>query len=215
MVGSTAGDSINTGVGNDVAQPGRGLDTVSFGAGIVTLDLEDLDVANIVAANRVTVTGFQADGTVFNATTGTVDAVRFDNVGTQGDLSDGAVAGEFQSVTKPGNVTVAAGISIVELAWEFSPGVILGAGGANELNGTTLLSALGASTGTTAGTITTNANADDVIIIAYQSGNAYIYHANEGADVDAGAVQAGEIALIATFSGGISVGGFDVTQFIN
>lgn len=207
LVGSTAGDTINTGGGNDVAQPGRGIDTVNFGAGSCILDLEDLAVAQALAANRVTATGFTANGTDYT-TTNEVDAISFDDLGV-GDLSDGASAAELQTVTTPANVTAGAGVAIVELSYEFSSGVDLD----NDLTGTALLSACGATTGTTACTFTTQANDDDIVIIAYQSSNAYIYHGN-GAGGDTNLV-AGEIALIAVVTGDVTVGGFNNTNFVD
>lgn len=207
LVGSTAGDTINTTGGNDVAQPGRGIDTVNFGAGSCILDLEDLAVAQALAANRVTATGFTANGTDYS-TTNEVDAISFDDLGV-GDLSDGASAAEFQTVTTPANVTAGAGVAIVELSYEFSSGVDLD----NDLTGTALLSACGATTGTTACTFTTQANDDDIVIIAYQSSNAYIYHGN-GAGGDTNLV-AGEIALIAVVTGDVTVGGFNNTNFVD
>lgn len=217
LVGTTGGDTITSGTGNDQVQPGRGIDSVAFGSGRNTLDLEDLATAQALAANRKVVSGFDADGTAFSSTSGTVDAIRLAAISSQGTLSDGAIASEYQAVTTPANITVSAGVGIVELAWAFSTGVDLGAQGANELNGTTLLSACGATTGTTACTFTTNANDDDIVIIAYQTSgsttSAYIYHGN-GAGGNA-ALVASEIALIATISGNVTVGGFDVSQFIN
>jgi ABC-type branched-subunit amino acid transport system ATPase component len=55
--------------------------------------------------------------------------------------------------------------------------------------------------------------ADDVVIIAYQSGNAYIYHGNDGAGDTA--LLGANIALIGIVTGDVTVGGFDVSQFIN
>ncbi len=217
LVGSISGDTINSGAGNNAVQPGRGIDTVAFGSGRNILDLEDLSTANAVAANRVVVSGFDADGTAYSASSGTIDAIRFDDIASNADLSDGAVAADLQTLTSPANVTAAADDGIIELAFEFSPGVDLNAGGANELNGTTLLSACGALTGTTACTFTTDGNDEDLVIIAYQTSGgvtrAFIYHGN-GAGGNA-ALVAGEIALIATVSGNVTVGGFDVSQFID
>ena len=52
-----------------------------------------------------------------------------------------------------------------------------------------------------------------MVIIAYQSSNAYIYHGN-GAGTNT-ALVGGEIALIGVITGDVTVGGFDVSQFIN
>ncbi len=212
LVGSTGADTMSAGGGNNQVQPGRGIDFVSFDSGSNILDLEDLAVAQAIAANRVTATGLTFSGTTYS-TTNEEDGIRFDNLGTLGDLSDGAVAAEFQTVTTPGNYTMAAGQSVLELAFEFSPAANLGAGGANELNGTTLLSAAGALTGTTAATITTANADDDIVIIAYQGDDAYIYHGNGGGGNTA--LVAAEINLIAIISGGVTVGGINVDNVLN
>lgn len=208
LVGSTAGDTITGNGGKDVIQPGRGIDTVSFSDGSCILDLEDLATAQVVAANRVTVSGFTANGTEYT-TSNEVDGIRFDNIGTNGDLSDGAAAAEFQTVTTPANVTVSAGVSLVELSFEVSSSVDLDA----DTTGATLLTACGATTGTTACTFTTQANDDDVVIIAYQSGNAYIYHGN-GAGGDTSLIGS-EMSLIAVVTGDVTVGGFVASQIID
>lgn len=212
LVGSAGNDSLASGTGNNVLQGGTGIDTITFSAGNNILNMEDLNTAAMVAANRKIVSGFNADGSTFVLNSSAVDAIDFGNV-TTANIGDGVVAAEFQTVSTPANVTVNATAGIVELAWEFSPAVNLAALGANELNGATLLSALGAASGTTAGTITTNANDDDIIIIAYQGGSAFIYHGN-GAGGDTSLVAA-EISLIAVINGGVSVGGFDFSQFVD
>jgi len=218
LVGSVNGDTMVPGAGNNTAQPGRGADSVTFTTGTNILDLEDLQAAHLTFANRVLVSAFNADGTTYTAGASVADAIRFDNVSTNEDLSDGCAAAGFLAVATAGSInlnTLAGGTTagILELAWEFSPAVNLGAGGANEQNGTTLLSALGAASGTTAGTLTAAADDDAIVIIAYQGGNAYFYFADEGNGGNT-TYDAAEIALFAVFSN-VSVGGFDRTQFID
>ncbi|MBN1490941.1 MAG: hypothetical protein JXA69_13570 [Phycisphaerae bacterium] len=210
LVGSAAADTMTSGTGNNTMQPGRGVDFCTFSAGSNILDLEDLAVAQALVANRVTAVGLTFDGTDYTAVN-EVDALRFDNITTQGDLSDGAVAGEFQVVTTPAAAyTMVAGQAVLELAFEFSAAVDL----ASDLtNGATLLSAAGALTGTTPATIATSANDEDIVIIAYQGGNAYIYHGN-GAGGNT-ALVAAEINLVAVISGGATVGGIQPSNLIN
>lgn len=203
LVGSTGGDIITSGGGNDRVQPGTGIDNVTLGTGACLLDLDDLNAAALTTANRVTVSGFTAAGTYSGS--GDVDAIVVGNVTDDGDLSDGAVTAEFQVETTAGNKTLNGTAGIIELAWEFSSGVDLD----NSTDGTQILAALGATTGTTAGTITVATADDAFILIAYQSGNAYLYYGDAGANTG---VAAGEMALIGVFSG-ISVGDFDFSNF--
>lgn len=207
VVGSTGADILNTGSGNDVARGGTGLDIINLGTGIDILDLEDLNAAALVAANRDTVSGMTIDGTAYSSTSGEVDAIRVGNVASNADLSDGAATAEFSSVTTPANLTASGTIAILELAWEFTSSQDLD--GATD--GTNLLAGCGATSGSTACTISSDGNDEDFFLIAYQSGNAYLFFANgSGGDTS---VAAGEISLVAVISGGVSVGGFVTSNF--
>ncbi len=209
--GSAGTDSLSSGTGNDVIQPGAGIDSANVGTGSDILDLEDLAAAALLAANRVTCSGMTIDGTTYSATNET-DAIRFGNVTDDGDLSDGAAATELQVVTTPVAAPTYNGTAaIMELSWEFSAGVDLDAAGG--LDGTLLLSACGATSGTTACVPAVNTDGDDLIMIAYQSGNAYIYFIQEDADVDTNIDDAADFKLVAIINGGVTVGGFVNSNF--
>jgi len=209
--GSAGADIISGGTGNDNIRGNAGVDIVDLGAGDDTLNWLSFDAAGLLtSANRDNVTNFTANNTAFTASSG-IDRIDLGNVLTTVDISAGGTAANFQTQSAAGNVTLTNAQGFIELAFEFSSGVNLNAGGANELNGTTLLSALGAATGTTAGTITVGTNDFDAIIVAYQGGRAFVYgsHNNDG---NTGIVAA-EIGLLGVFEG-VAVGGFAPSNFI-
>ena len=78
--------------------------------------------------------------------------------------------------------------------------------------GTELLKLLGA-TGSAATSITVDNNDDNVFLVAYDNGNAYLYHLQDQAAAAAVGAVAAEILLVATFEG-VAVGGFADNDFI-
>ena len=204
LVGSAGADSISGGAGNDTITGGVGIDIVNVGTGTDTVVIPGTLAANI-ATNRDTIIGF--------------------NTGTGGDLVNisQAAAGattyvEFGAVAATYAITSAAtAANSVRVVNEFSfntatPTVSANSldatlGGANALDGTNLLLALGNGG---AATLTTTAS-QDAYIVAYQNGNAYLYQASNGAGNTA--VVAAEIALIGTFNG-VAAGSFDVANFL-
>ncbi len=209
--GSSGADIISGGAGNDNILANAGIDIVDLGAGDDTLNWTNFNAAGLLtSANRDNVTNFTATNTAFTTSSG-IDRIDLGNVLTTLDISAGGTAANFQTQSAAGNVTLTNAQGFIELAFEFSSGVNLNAGGADQLNGTTLLSALGAATGTTAGTITVGTNDFDAIIIAYQGGRAFVYgsHNNDG---NTGIVAA-EIGLLGVFEG-VAVGGFVQSNFI-
>jgi S-layer protein len=209
LTGGTGVDIIVGGSADDTINAGLGIGTINLGSGSDTVVMT-LSTAQAVAANRITVTGFDV-GT--DSIDGNGTAFSGSGAGGDDDLTAGsAAANEFATITAAGSVSApAATVAVVELSFEFSSGVALGSGVANALNGTLLLSALGASTGTTAGTITTAANDEDLFIIAYQGGDAFLYHGN-GAGGNTALINT-EISLIAVFKG-VGVGDFTFADFI-
>lgn len=211
--GSVGADTIVVGNGNNTVNLGQtgAIDTVTLGSGDNIIDWTDKASAQMItSANRAYVSGFKADGTAYSAGNG-VDRIDLGNVHTGVDISGGATSASWYNVTTPASITATNAQQFIELAWEFSPGVNLNAGSANELNGTTLLSALGGLTGTTAGTITVGTNDYDAVIIAYQSNKAFVYgsHNNDGNT----GIAAAEIGLLGVFDD-VAVGGFDYSQFV-
>ena len=208
LTGGTGVDIITGGSGDDTINAGLGIGTIDVGTGsdIVVMTLATAEALN---TNRITVTGFDVatdsidgNGTAFSAS------------GSADDLTaGGAISAEFAVISAAGSVAAVANtVAVVELSFEFSSGVNLGSGAAASLIGTNLLAALGATTGTTAGTITTNAADEDLFIIAYQSGDAFLYHGNGGATSNS-TLEAAEINLIAQFKG-VAVGAFTFADFI-
>ena len=123
-----------------------------------------------------------------------------------------SAANEFSTITSAAtSYTAADPVAVLEVSWEFSSGVDLDSGAAGSLSGTNLLAALGATTGTTAGTIATAANDESLLLIAYQDGDAFLYH-GQGAGGNT-ALVASEISLIAMFEG-VAVGDFTYEDFI-
>lgn len=213
--GSTGADILSGGAGNDNIRSGGGIDVVDMGAGDDTLNFLALDAGTglVASANRVNVSNFTATNTA--PTTGNGIDVISVNAGAGAALTGftlgagAATAAQFNTVTGAGNVTNTAAQAYVELAFEFSAGVNLNAGDANALNGTTLLSALGALTGTTAGTITLGAATTDAFIIAYQGGRAFVYGTDNATEAAAGAAEIGLLGVIE----GVAVGGFAPGNF--
>lgn len=213
LFGSAGSDIINGGAGNDTLRGFSGIDVIDMGAGDDTLDDTTPFAAGanlLTSADRDNVTNFTATNTQFTAGSG-IDRINLANVLTTVDISAGGTAANFQTQAAAGNATLTNAQGFLELAFEFSAGVNLNGGSANELNGTTLLSALGAATGTTAGTITVGTNDFDAIIIAYQGGRAFLYGSHNN-DANTG-IAAAEIGLIGVFEG-VAVGGFHFSNFV-
>lgn len=209
--GSAGSDIINGGAGNDNIRGDAGTDIIDLGAGDDILNWLNLTdgVSMLVSADRDYVTNFTATGTAFTAGSG-VDRIDLGNVLTNIDISAGGTVANYQVQAAAGSSTLTTVQGFLELSFEFSSGVNLNSGTAGSLDGTVLLSALGAATGTTAGTITVGANSTDAIIIAYQGGRAFVYTTNN--DGNTGIVAA-EIGLMGVFEG-VAVGGFVFSQFI-
>lgn len=207
LVGSTGADILNGGPGNDMLRGRTGLDLINVGSGADTVDLEDLSAATLIAAHRDLVSGMTINGQPFTPGSGDVDALRFGNVASNADLSDGASPAEFSTITTPASLTASGTVAILELAWEFTPSQNLN----GATNGTNLLAGCGATSGSTACTISSDGIDEDFFIIAYQNGNAYVFFANgTGGDTN---VAAGEIALVMVINGGVTVGGFVPSNF--
>ena len=121
----------------------------------------------MIAANHVTLNAFSV----------TDDSLAIDHVlvnGGTGDITDGLLAGEYQSASAATSYTVNANEVVLELAFEFDANVDLDTA---DLAG--ILSAAGAADnagdGITAATIAVTAAEDDFLLIAYQGGDAFIF----------------------------------------
>ena len=196
LTGGAAADVITAGSGNDVITGGNGVDTINISAG----GSDVIVLSGITSsANRDIVTGFQV-GTA----TGT-DVVR---LGTAQTTATGTTVG-IQDVTSAPtaalefNTSVANG-HILELSFD-----LFGNGTALDLDlytdGTGMLGALGQ-------TLSVVANTNSGYIVAYQGGNAYLFHAVDSNDA-AATLQASEIQLVGVFNN-IAVGGFETANFV-
>ncbi|MBY4676817.1 beta strand repeat-containing protein [Marinobacterium arenosum] len=217
ITGGSNDDTITSGSGDDILNGGAGNDTIAVTTGRDTIDLgTGNDTVSITLATADAVNANYKIIKNFDVATDSLDlnGTAFSTLGAGGNddiTAGGAAANEFTALTTAGNVTVADPVAVVELSFEFSSGVDLDDLSANSLNGTNLLSALGATSGTTAGTITTAGNDEDLLIIAYQDGDAILYHGN-GAGTDTNLV-ASEINLIGIIEG-VEVGALTVADFI-
>lgn len=192
-------NTITGGTGNDTITVSEGIDTVDLSSGGVDTVSFGNDTTAFTAANRNIIKGGTYDGS-----TGT-DAITFaTNETTDGDISSsGIAASEVGTFTTAATTYDHADKALIHLEFEFSSSVDLD----TDLTGTTLLSAMGALTGTTAGAITADATSDVALIVAYQDGNGYLYSGvgTGNSKIDAGS----EVALVGVFEG------MDVGQFID
>ena len=187
--------------GNDTYIGSKGVNTVEGGTGIDSINLTastgKVDTVNLfdvlTDADRDAITGFTSGAGG--------DKIQLDAADTDGTGVAGG-APTFQEIgTNVGTATVIAATDVLEFAFDLA-GTGLGDGSANSLDGTNLLAAVGTLNVADAG--------DNGYIVAYQGGNAYLYHFDE-ADA-ATTVQADEIELIATLSG-VAVGSVVAANF--
>jgi S-layer protein len=212
LTGSTAAVNVDTITG------GAGADTITGGTGndviILTETTAAIDtvVLTATATNGVdTIRGFAA-GTgidvvnVINAqtTVGTGDDATavFASTSSSAVLTTGASAFVLTGIATTTTLT-----DVVEITTTLSSFGNLGLSGAT--SGTELLKAL-SSTDTASTGITLATNSDDFYLIAYQSGNAYLYAVTDSGDTNA---TAAEIALVAVFEG-ITAGAFASGDFL-
>lgn len=188
--GSNFADNIKGSSGINTIAGLNGVDVINISAS--TANVDHINLRGIVAdTNRDTITGFTA------GTGG--DIININN----GDTTAANAAVTFQEIgTNVGSQTFLATTDIMEFAFNIA-GTNLGDGSAASLNGTNLLAAVGATT----------MAVDDFAgyLIAYQAGNAYIYHADDLIG-GGGSLQAGEIELVATVNG-VAVGALDASNF--
>ncbi|WP_310610294.1 hypothetical protein [Limnohabitans sp.] len=180
--GSTANDTITAGAGIDsIDLSAGGNDTVVFGAG-----------AAAIAANRDVITGFTS-----GTTAATKDTLTFTATDTTMTTAAGGTIA-IQAVTTAPTGTVTFDVTANDLlALNFEAATGTGKVLADSADGTALLASLGQ-------TVAVSATTNKGLIVAYQGGNAYVYQAVEGADVDAN-LAAADIALVGVLNG-VAVG---------
>lgn len=187
LIASNGADNIKGSSGiNDIA--GRnGIDTINISASTANIDHVDLR-GILVAANRDSITGF---------TTGVGgDIIEINNA----DTTPANATVTLQEIgANTGTQTILAATDVLEFSFNIA-GSNLGDGSAGSLDGTNLLAAVGA--------INCTVGADGYLI-AYQGGNAYLYHFNDGAT---GTLSNFEIDLVGTINGA-APGSLDVSNF--
>ena len=196
--GSTAQETITGSSGNDTITAGAGIDTITLGTGVDTVVLGQGVAA--IAANRDIISGFTA-GTSSTA----ADKIALLNTDTTVGTAAGATIVLQEVVSAPtGTLTFAATNDVLELSFEAATGTgkIL----ADSTDGTALLASLGV-------TVDITADTNKGFIVAYQAGNAYVYHAVEGADVGNAAFAAADIVLIGVINN-VAVGALVTNNFV-
>lgn len=196
LTGNAAKDTIVGGAGNDTLNGMGGIDTLTGGAGIDTFVL-----GATAGADRDTITDFVVGTggdlvqfTAANTTAGTLAAAA--PVVTADTSTAGAPAGAY---TLTGATTAVTDVIVLQNGASLTSGAN-GGDLAASTNGSELLKALTNADAADAYTgITAAAAGNAAYLLAYQGGNAYVYHASD-ANAD-GTISATEIALIGTITG--------------
>jgi S-layer protein len=185
---SNFADNIKGSSGVNEIAGRNGVDVINISAS--TANVDHINLRGILLdTNRDTITGF---------TTGAGgDVLDINNV----DTTAANVAVSFQQIgTNTGSQTFLAGTDVLEFTFDIA-GTNLGDGSAASLSGTNLLAAVGTINVATVGAAG--------YLIAYQGGDAYLYHFDDGAT---GVLDSFEIELVATLDG-VAVGSVDVSNF--
>ena len=203
IIGTKLADTIVGGGGNDTITAGNGADTITGGAGNDTINLAettanqaiDTVVFNAVATNgQDTINGFKIGTDILNLIGGTETTVT---------TAAGAAAVDFFGTSlTAGAAAWIAGAGANTLTTHTADVVVISTSLSSRgdlslaTDGSELLKAL-SSTAAAATEITVDTTGDDFYVVAYQSGNAYLYQAtNTGTGVIAS-----EMTLIATLTG--------------
>lgn len=207
ITGSGFNDSITVSKGGSVITAGAGNDTINITQTTANQAVDTI-VFNTAATNgKDTIIGFK---------TGT-DKLAVQNADTTAGTASGAaavvaedVAGALVTSAAAFDLTVGGAVStkgsdVVELSLTLTSNGNL----ANALDGTELLKALSTSTTAAATGLTVETAGDAFFLVAYQGGNAYMYHVDAGADT---AAVAGEIALVGVLEG-ITAGSLVAADF--
>ena len=206
QAGTLTGNLIATGSGaDDILVGGTAKNFLTGGAGVDSIDItKSASVAGdviglnsvLLSANRDTVSGFQAGANG--------DIIRVAATDTTATTAAAATIAIQEVTSNTGTVNfLTAANDVLELNFNLSGTTLAASNGANALNGTNLLAAIG--------TLNVAADTNKGYVVAYQGGNAYVYHVVEGADGDA-AVAAADIQLVGTFNG-VAVGALDASNF--
>ncbi len=185
---SNFADNIKGSSGVNTIAGLNGVDTINLSAS--TANIDHIGLRGIEdSANRDTLIGFK---------TGTGgDVIAINNA----DTTAANASVTFQEIAvNSGTQTVLATTDVMEFTFNIA-GTNLGDGSAASLDGTNLLAAVGTVNVATVGA--------EGYMIAYQNGNAYLYHFDDGAT---GTLDTFEIDLVATLTG-VSVGSVSASNF--
>jgi hypothetical protein len=188
LVASNFADNIKGSSGVNEIAGRNGIDSINISASTANVDRVDLR-GILVDTNRDVITGFTAGAGG--------DIIEINNVNTT--AANAAVTMQ-QIVANVGTQTFLAGSDVMEFAFDLA-GNNLGDGSAASLSGTNLLAAVGTIDVATVGAAG--------YLIAYQAGNAYLYHFDDGAT---GTIDSFEVELVATVNG-VAAGSMDVSNF--
>lgn len=185
---SNFADNIKGSSGVNEIAGRNGIDVIDISASTANVDTIDLR-GILVDGNRDTINGFKSGvgGDVIQVSNGDTTAAN-------------AAVNQQQIDNNTGTQTFLATSDVLEFNFNIA-GTNLGDGSAASLNGTNLLAAVGTINVATVGAAG--------YLIAYQGGDAFLYHFDDGAT---GVVDSFEIELVATLDG-VAVGSMDVSNF--
>jgi len=194
VTGSAVNDAIIGGTGNDIINGSTGIDTIDLSKG----GQDIVRFGQTAAADRDIVTGFSAgvNGDILDVGTQNATLTTNDQVGTA----------QFREIT---TTSATYAFTTANTVNEFAFNAVNNSANlANATDGTELLKAI-AGQGTTVTGITAQAGTDAGTIVAYQNGNAYIYHYDAGGDTT---ISATEVTLIGTLNN-VAVGALTHDNF--
>lgn len=203
ITGSAHNDTITVSKGGSVITAGAGNDTINITQSVAD-QAQDTIVFNSAATNgQDKIIGFKTgtDKLAIQVTDTTANAGVFTVEGdVAGSLVTSATAFDLAAVA---NTTAS---HVIELSLALTSNGNL----ANAIDGSELLKALSTSATAAASGLTVDANADKFYLVAYQAGNAYLFHVDAGATSNVAV--ANEIKLIGTLEG-ITAGSLVAADF--
>lgn len=205
IAGSAHNDTITVSKGGSVITAGAGNDTINITQSVAD-QAQDTIVFNSAATNgQDKIIGFKTgtDKLAIQAADTTAATAAGNAAAVAGDVAGSLVtsAANFDLAA----VTDTTGSDVIELSLALTSNGNL----ANAIDGSELLKALSTSATAAATGLTVDANADKFYLVAYQAGNAYLFHVDAGADSVA---VANEIKLVGTLEG-ITAGSLVAVDF--
>ncbi len=188
LTGEAGNNTIIGGSANDILSGAGGQDSIDLSKG----GLDTVRFAQTAVADRDTITGFQAGAG------GDVLDVAAQTFTTAAGGVDEVLAAQFKDFTgTAGAFTFATANTVQEFSFNAANNA---ANLANATDGAELFKAI-ANQGSTIAGITAGNAADAGTIVAYQNGNAYVYHYDASGVAADTTISAAEIALVGTING--------------